>query len=235
MSRRGGRPVPPPNRELVRPQLPARDLSIGREAFTLPLTLVTVAGLGGVRVAVHGQLAFVPPSLVALVLGLLLVATMVQSGALAPERLASQRRGALENASGVTVLVALLLASAQVFTLLTPPTGLLAFVFTVFFLLLLWNTLATGPDRQQLLRSLAVVLGGAFLLKFVVLAGIYDTSGGLLRRVMVTLLEGVSLGALGFEPDGAATGYLAVVTLGLFFIGLTLLPGRQWGHNSSSQ
>src|SRR5690606_29211212 len=83
-------------------------------------------------------------------------------------------RAPLENASGVTVLLALLVATAQVFTLLTPDSGLFAFVFTAFFALLLWNTLAADPDRPRLLRSLAVVLGGAFLLKFVVLAALYN-------------------------------------------------------------
>ena len=86
---------------------------------------------------------------------------------------------------------------------MTPATGLLAFVVTTFFVLLLWNTLAVEPDRRQLLRSLLVVFGGAFVLKFVVLAAIYEPQGGLLRRVMLTMLEGVSLGTLGFVPDGA--------------------------------
>ncbi len=227
MTDRRGRRALPPDRSLARPRVAARDLPVGREAFTLPLVLLTVAAVGGVRVAAGGRLGFVPPSLVSLVLGVLLVATLIRAGALAPDRLAGTRRTALENASGTTVLVALFVAAAQVFTLLTPARGLLAFVFTSFFLLLLWNTLAVGPDRRQLLRSLAVILGGSFLLKFVVLAALYDPAGGLLRRVMVTLLEGVSLGALGFDPDGVGTGYLAFATLALFLFALVLLPGRQ--------
>ena len=100
---------------------------------------------------------------------------------------------------------------------MTPRPGLLAFMLTIVFALLLWNTLAVEPDRRQLLRSLLVLFGGAFVVKFVVLAAIYEPQGGLLRRVLLTLLEGVALGTLGFVPDGAATGYLAFVTLGLFF------------------
>ena len=202
-------------------------LPLGREVFTLPLLLLTVTALGGVRVGDTGVLALVPPTLISLVLAVLLMAAMVGAGTLAPQRLANAHRNGLENASGVAVLLTLLAASAQVFTLLTPPTGLLAFVFTTFFVLLLWNTLAVGPDRRQLLRSLAVVFGGAFMLKFVVFAAIYDTHGGLLRRVMITLLEGVSVGALGFTPDGTITGYVAFVTLGLFFVAVVMLPGRQ--------
>lgn len=204
-----------------------RDLPVGREAVTLPILLLTIAGVGGVRVDAAGTLALVAPSLMALVLGVLLIATLVRSGALAPDRLVNEQRSALENTSGAIVLVALLLATAQLFMLLTPATGLLGFVFTVFFVLLLWNTLAVSPDRRQLLRSLAVVFGGAFVLKFIVLASAYDSGGGLLHRVIVTMLEGVSLGALGFVPDGVATGYIAFVLLGVFFFSLILLPGRQ--------
>jgi len=204
-----------------------RDLPVGREAVTLPILLLTIAGVGGVRVDAAGTLALVAPTLMALVLGVLLIATLVRSGALAPDRLVNERRSALENTSGAIVLVALLLATAQLFMLLTPATGLLGFVFTIFFVLLLWNTLAVSPDRRQLLRSLAVVFGGAFVLKFIVLASAYDSGGGLLHRAIVTMLEGVSLGALGFVPDGVATGYIAFVLLGVFFFSLILLPGRQ--------
>jgi hypothetical protein len=212
---------------LARPRIRPRDLPVGREALTLPILLLTVAGAGGLRVDAAGKLALVPPSLMALVLGVLLIATLVRAGALDPLRLVGKRRSALENISGAIVLVSLLLASAQMFMLLTPVTGLLGFIFTAFFVLLLWNTMAVSPDRRQLLRSLAVVFGGAFVLNFIVLRAAYDVGGGLLHRVILTMLEGVSLGALGFVPDGAATGYVAFILLGLFFVGLILLPGRR--------
>ena len=203
------------------------DAPVGREAITLPLLLLTVAALGGVRVALGGSLSLAPPSLMSLILATVLLGALVRSRALIPARLVSDRRTPLENSSGVVVLVALLAASAQVFTLVTPAKGLLAFVFTTFFVLLLWNTLAAEPDRRQALRSLLVVFGGAFVLKFVVLAAIYEPDGGLLRRVMLALLDGVSLGTLGFVPDGAATGYIAFFTMSLYFVALILLPSRR--------
>jgi len=214
----------------ARPAAQFQVAPVVREAFTLPLLLLTVGALGGVRVATGGGLALVPPSLMSLILATVLVGALVRSGTLAPGLLVNDRRTPLANTSGVVVLVALLAATAQVFTLVTPATGLLAFVVTAFFVLLLWNTLAVEPDRRQLLRSLAVVFGGAFVLKFVVLAALYEPEIGLLRRVLLTLLEGVSLGTLGFVPDGAATGYLAFVTLGLYFVALVLLPGSR-SHN----
>jgi hypothetical protein len=44
---------------------------------------------------------------------------------------------------------------------------------------------------------------------------------------MLTMLEGVSLGTLGFVPDGAVTGYLAFLTLGLYFVALVMLPASR--------
>lgn len=216
--------------QLLLPPAPDAGVPVGREAFTLPLLLLTVAALGGVRVAQGGALALMPPTLMSLILSTVLMAALVRSGALDPGRLVHDRRTPLENGSGVAVLLALLVGSAQVFALVTPATGLLSFVFTTFFVLLLWNTLAAEPGRRQLLRSLLVVFGGAFVVKFVVLAAIYEPEGGLLRRVLLTMLDGVSLGTLGFVPDGAATGYLAFVTLVLYFVALVMLPGRR-SHN----
>jgi hypothetical protein len=47
------------------------------------------------------------------------------------------------------------------------------------------------------------------------------------------MVEGVSLGALGFVPDGPATGYLAFATLASFFLALILLPGRRGARTIS--
>ena len=66
-----------------------------REAVTVPLLLLTVAALGGVRVGPSGALALVPPSLMALLLATLLLAALVRSGTLAPGSLVNDRRATL--------------------------------------------------------------------------------------------------------------------------------------------
>jgi hypothetical protein len=201
----------------------------GREALTLPLLFLTVAMLGGVRAgAASSALRFVPPPLIALVLAALLVGLLARSGALAAYRLLNSGRTALENLSGAIVLGALFAASAQLFNLVLPESGLLHFLFSVFFLTLLWNTYAAHPDRRRLLRSLMVVFGAAFVLKFIILAALYDPTAGLTRRVLTTLLEGVTLGGLSYEPHGRATGYLAFLTIALYLLGVFLLP---WGFD----
>lgn len=196
-----------------------------REAITLPSIFLTVILLGGLRVATATyQLVFLPPSLMALVLALLLMGALVRCGALAPARLVDPARPALANASGMIVLIALFLAAAQTFNMTTPDGGLLQFLFNVFYLMLLWNTMAARPDRQRLLSSLLVVFGGAFVLRYIVLAALYDPNGGLTKRVLTAMLEGVTLGGLAYQAPAPVTGYVAFFTVLLFLIGLTLLP-----------
>ena len=63
-------------------------------------------------------------------------------------------RPALANLNGFVVLVAAFLAGAQAFNLATPDAGLPYILFSVFFLVLLLNTLAASPDRVRVLRRL---------------------------------------------------------------------------------
>lgn len=195
-----------------------------REAFILPGAFLTVLLAGGVKIADTTTIA--PPSVFALVLGLLLVRIIVQSGVLVPERLVGSSRTALPNVNGAIVLVALWLAAAQVLAVLIPAAGLPRIIFGVFLLILLVNTAAAAPDRVRLLRSLAATFGALFLLKFVVLAGLSTPGDTRLKRVLQALFEGITLGALVQPRLHAVTGYLALATLVLFLVSLFLLPAR---------
>ena len=195
-----------------------------REAVVLPAAFLTVLLLGSVRMAQLTVLA--PPSVFALVLGLLLVRVVVQSGALAPERLMAASRSPMANLNGAIVLFALWLAAAQVVAVLIPESGLPRIVFAVFLLILLINTAAAAPDRIRLLRSLSVTFGALFLLKFVVLRELSATGTSGLKRVLQALLEGITLGALLQPPSHPATSYLALLSLVLFLVAVFLLPTR---------
>lgn len=196
-----------------------------REAISLPSLCLTVFLLGGLR---PGAPVVLPaPSPFSLVLALLLIGVLIQSGALAPRGLLDTSRSTLQNLNGFVVLVTVFVAGAQVFSLLTPGSGLPHLLFSVYFLVLLLNTWAAGPDRVRVLRSLAVTFGAAFLLKFVVLDALSDTAGGRLARVLQMLFEGVTLGALTQEVHHPASGYLAFFTVVLFLIALALLPVRE--------
>jgi hypothetical protein len=203
----------------------------GREAVALPLIFLTVVLLAGLRIG--DAIVLEPPSVYALVLGMLLLRVVVQSGALAPARLLSSTRSGLANANGVVVVATLWVAAAQVIAVLIPDSGLPEIAFNVFFLILLLNTAAAAPDRLRLLRSLAVTFGAAFVLKFVVLYQLSAPGTGRLKRVLQTVLDGVTLGALIQDVSHPVTGYIALLAVGLFLIGLVLLPYRERVSDSS--
>jgi hypothetical protein len=99
----------------------------------------------------------------------------------------------------------------------------------VFLFVLLVNTLAASPDRVSVLRSIAVIVGAAFILKFVVLGAISDPGETTLKRLLYVLLEGVTFGTLTQPRLHSVAGYLAFATLVLFLIGLAMLPMRSPG------
>lgn len=199
-------------------------MSVAFEAFYLPLIMLTVTLLGGLRVA--ERVILMPPPLSTLVLAMLLLSILVRSGALAPERLMSAARSPAANLNGLVVLIATFVASAQAFNLAMPESGLPRLLFSVFLFVLLLNTMAASSDRIRTLRSLAVTFGSAFVLKFIVLAAISDPAGGRLKRILLVMLEGLTLGTLTQNTFHPITGYLAFVTFVLFMVGLSLLPGR---------
>ena len=193
-----------------------------REAFVLPFLFLAVTLVGGIQLGTRPVL--VPPSLFSLVLATMLGGTLVRSGALAPARLLHASRSPLANANGGVVLVTLFAASAQLLTLLTPVSGLPLFFVDLFLLVLLANTLVTLPDRVRLLRSLAVILGAAFVVKFIILAGLSDPSGSRLSRVLIALFDAGTFGTITQAPPPPAAGYLAFAACALFLIGVAALP-----------
>ena len=199
-------------------------MSPAREAIFLPVVLLTVVLLGGLDAASPQPWNWASPF--SLLLAMLLVAALVRSGAVAPERLMNDARGALANANGFVVLAALFAASAQVLHMLIPRTGLPALIVGLVLLLLLVNTLAVEPDRRRMLRSLAVLIGSSFLLKFVVLAALADPGGGRTRRVLIALFDVATLGSVAQTPLHPAAGYVAFFTALLFLVGVAALPGR---------
>jgi hypothetical protein len=193
-----------------------------REAVVLPLLLLTIALVAGLRPGAHVELA--PPTLFSLMLATLLIAALVRSGALAPDRLLHGSRSILANANGAAVLFTLFAASAQVLTMLTPRSGLPLLFVDIFLLVLLVNTLAAVPDRTRLLRSLAITLGSALAVKFIVLAAVSGPRESRLGRVLVALFDAATFGGITQEPEPSSAGYLAFAAIALFLIAIALLP-----------
>ena len=197
-------------------------MSAVRDAIVLPFLLLTIALVAGADIGT--SIALVPPSLFSLVLATMLIVALVRSGALDPSRLLHGSRSILGNANGVVVLAALFAASAQVLSMLTPRSGLPLFFMDVFLFVLLLNTLVAEPDRVRLLRSLAVTLGSALILKFVVLAAVSSPSGSRMSRVIVALFDVATFGSITQEVQSPASGYLAFFATGMYLVALVLLP-----------
>jgi hypothetical protein len=200
-------------------------MSAVREAIVLPMIFLTVTLLAGVQLG--PRVALVPPSLFALVLGTLLLAVLVRSGALAPDRLLHGSRSVLANANGMVALVSVFAAASQILNMLTPRSGLPLFFVDVFLFVLLVNTLVAQPDRVRLLRSLAVILGSALVLKFVVLAALSAPSGSRTARVLTALFDAATFGTITQEPQTPAAGYLAFFAVALFLAGVSALPAAR--------
>ena len=198
-----------------------------RESVVLPCLFLTVALLGGLRLGADVRLLAPPPG--ALIIAVLAVGALARSNALVVERFVHRRRSALENLSGGIVIVTLLAACAQAFNTVTPDTGLLHLIVSVFFVVQLLTTLAGVRERMAMLRSVAVLLGSAFVIRYVALESLYAPGPSMMKRVMTALLEGVTLGAIEYRPAGTATGYVAFVALALFIAGLVLLDWPEPG------
>ena len=198
------------------------------EFVLLPTLFLTVALLGGVRVAAEtGALVFVVPPLVTLILAVMLLALFVRGRAVVPGRWLSGEHAVLTNVSHALTLAALFFASAQCFNSVLPERGLLRWVFSLFFLWALWQQQFAPFDARRLLRSLAALFGTAFVLKHLLLSSLYDPDGGWLKRLAGVLLEGVSLGTLDAPVYAPATGYVSFFTLtarapGWFFVNAAL-------------
>lgn len=205
-----------------------------REAIVLPAIFLTVTLIGGLRPATPTLMT--APSEFALILACLLVGVLVRSGVLAPQRLLRSTRPPLENANGAVVLLTLFAASAQILTLLTPDSGLPLLLFDAFLLVLLANTMITAPDRDRALRSLLVIFGSAFVLKFAVLASLSSADGGRMRRVLIALFDAATLGTMSQEQLPAGSGYLAFLAIALFMIGAAALPGvTRWQAKEATE
>jgi len=202
-----------------------------REAVVLPLLFLTIALVAGAHI--DTRVALVPPSLFSLVLATMLIAALVRSGALAPDRLLHASRSTIANANGAAALFALFAATAQVLAMLTPRTGLPLLFVQIFLFVLLLNTLVAMPDRVRLLRSLAVTLGSALLLKFVVLASVSDPAGSRVSRVLVALFDAATFGSITQNPEPPSAGYLAFFTVAMYLIAVALLPqARPYAHTT---
>src|SRR2546430_12311693 len=190
--------------------------------IVLPTLLLSVVLLGGLRIDGQSrQFVFIAPPLVTLLLAILLMSLFLRVGAIDLRHWLSIEQPMLSNVSHLLTLIALFFASAQAFNPVLPENGLLHWMFSFFFLWTLWTNQFSIFDPRRLLRSLIVLFGTAFVLKHLVIAGLYAPEGGWLRRLTSTLLQGIAIDVPAFAP---ATGYISFFALALYVGGLLLIP-----------
>jgi hypothetical protein len=195
--------------------------------WLLPLIFLTVALLGGLGVGAEDHaFIFLPPPLITLILAVLLMLLFVRGGLIELRSLVAGNNPPLTNVSHIWILLTLFFASAQAFNSVLPERGLLHWLFSFFFLWTLWNNQFSSFDARRLLRSLVVLFGTAFVLKHLLLASLYATDGGWLKRAAGLLAQGVTLGTLDAPAFAPATGYISFFTLGLYIAGLMLLAAN---------
>src|SRR5258708_10468535 len=186
-----------------------------------PTILLTVALLGGLRVdAQPGQFVFIAPPLVTLVLAILLGSLFVRAGAIDLRQWFAIEQPMLTNLAHLLTLLALFFASAQAFNSVLPESGLLHWMFSFFFLWTLWTNQFSAFDARRLLRSLIVLFATAFVLKHLLVSGLYAPEGGWYKRIAAALLQGVAIDMPAFAP---VTGYVSFFALVLYVAGLLLV------------
>jgi hypothetical protein len=193
----------------------------------LPLMLLTVALLGGLRVSAEDRaFIFIAPPLITLILAVMLMMLFVRGRLIEFRAWVSGDYPLLVNVSHTLTLLSLFFASAQAFNSVLPEGGLLFWLFCFFFLWTLWNNQFSTLDARHTLRSLTVLFGTAFLLKHLLLASLYAPEGSWLKKLAGVVLEGVSLGTIEAERFAPATGYISFFTLALYVTSLILLSPR---------
>lgn len=189
--------------------------------IVMPTILLTVGLLGGLRIdAQSRQFVFIAPPLVTLVLAILLGSLFVRAGAIDLQQWLAIEQPTLTNLSHLLTLLSLFFASAQAFNSVLPESGLLHWMFSFFFLWTLWTNQFSAFDKRRLLKSLMVLFGTAFVLKHLLVSGLYAPEGGWFRRIASALLQGIAIDVPAFAP---VTGYISFFALALYLAGLLLI------------
>ncbi len=219
-----------PTGQIIRTPEQAERSKAYRVYIFLPVIFLTVVLLGGLRLAsADGAFVFVAPALISLIFGLILMALFVRGGLINLGGWFSDEFSTTHNAANGVVLVSVYAASVQVFNSLLPEAGLPFWVVAFCFAWTLWNNLFAEFDNKRLLRSLAALLAFAFVAKYVVLAGLTAPASetSWLRSMLENPAREAFTWLLDLPRYSAGTGYIQFFCLGLYFLGLFLLPRSQ--------
>jgi len=192
----------------------------------LPALFLVVTLLGGFRfAAMDNSFVFFAPPLICLVLAAVLMLLMFRSRLITAEGWLTYDGPTLEKAANIAILVTVFTATVQVLNSLLPESGLPFVVIAFCFFWTLWNNLFAEFDTKKMLRSVAALLGLAFVVKYLVLANLTTTSdAGWLQRIWENPGKEAFTWLLDLPRYSAGTGYIQFFTLAFYLVALYLTP-----------
>lgn len=195
-----------------------------RDYLLLPFVFLTVALLGGLRVAANAEFVFLKPPLVCLIFATILIVAFFRAGLIRLDGWFSESFSTVKNVANAAVLIALFAATVQIFNSLLPEKGLPFWVFAFCFFWTLLNNLFSVFEAKKLLHSLGGLFGFAFLIKYLVLANLTAPQNESWWR---GLFENPAQEFLTFALDlprfSAATGYIQFFAVIFYLVGLFLV------------
>jgi hypothetical protein len=191
----------------------------------LPLIFLTVTLLGGLRVnATDDAFVFLKPPLVCLIFATILLVLFFRANLIKLDGWFSEKFSGLKNVANATILASLFAASTQIFNALLPERGLPFWTFAFCFFWTLWNNLFAEFDTKRLLQSLGGLFGLAFVVKYLVLAGLTaPSSNSWIQGIFENPAQEAFTWLLDLPKFAPATGYIQFFTLVFYLIGLFLL------------
>jgi hypothetical protein len=200
--------------------------------LVLPAIFLTVALLGGLRIASDGAFVFFRPPLVCLIFAAILLVLFARSGVLQLDGWFSESFTPLKNTVNGFAIATLFAAAVQIFNSLLPEQGLTFWIVAFCFFWTLWNNLFADFDPRKLFRSLGGLFGLAFVAKYLVLANLTAPGG---KTWFEALTENPGQEAITRLLDlpryAGSTGYIQFFAVGLFLLGLYLFPATTNDRN----
>jgi hypothetical protein len=192
----------------------------------LPLVFLTVSLIGGLRLSsTDNSFIFLPPPLLCLIFAVMLLALFAKAQMIRLGGWFAERFPLTRNLVNLWLLFTLFAASSQLFNSLIPEQGLPFWVVAFCFFWTLWNYLFTEFDARKLVRSLGALFGLAFVVKYLLLAGLTAPEGGSwISRMIENPGRETFTWLLDLPRYSPGTGYIQFFTAALYFAGLLLLP-----------
>lgn len=192
----------------------------------LPVTFLTVALLGGLRLAdPDGAFVFVRPALICLVLAAVTLILFIRGGLIALEGWFSEDRSTLNLAANVAVVLSLFASTVQLYNSLLPERGIPFYVVGFCFFWTLWTYLFADFEARRLVRSLGAILGMAFVVKYLLLANVTAPANeGWLQGILQNPSKEVLTWLFDLPRYSGGTGYIQFFTLMFYLAGLYFFP-----------